>query len=251
MIQTVLVVMAMQIEASSVLDVLGAEILEPPEWVGPVPTRWYQAERSSGRVVVSVNGIDPTHGVDLIGSQPAALATYLGGRFVRPDLVITAGLAGGWQRRGAAVGDVYLNSDRFVFHDRRIDLPGFDVYGTGSWPGVEVAGLARRLGLRTGLVTTSDSLDESPEDAERILASGAEVKEMEAAAVAWAASLLGVPVMAVKIISDLVDHPFPSAADFMARLPDLCARLASVTGEVLDAVMGRELSELAEMAASR
>ena len=50
------------------------------------------------------------------------------------------------------------------------------------------------LGCRVGVVTTGDSLDESPEDAARILASGAEVKEMEAAAVAWVAHLHGVAV---------------------------------------------------------
>ena len=74
-----------------------------------------------------------------------------------------------------------------------------------------------------GVVTTGDSLDESAEDAARIVASGASVKEMEAAAVAWVCGLHGVPVGAVKAITDLVDSPVSTAEQFNANL-DTAAR---------------------------
>jgi 5'-methylthioadenosine nucleosidase len=241
MVRTALVVMAMDAEAAPLRRALGAVPLAPPDWVGPMPFRWWEAERSGGRVVITVNGVDPRHGVDAIGTQAAALATYAAARAVEPDLVLTAGTAGGWRRHGAAIGDVYLSGDRFVFHDRRIDLPGFDAYGVGSWPGVDTSGLAARLGLKRGVVTTSDSLDESPEDASRIVASGAEVKEMEAAAVAWVADLLGVPVLAVKAVTDHVDHHAPTAEQFVANLRLATERLRDAVVAVLDEVLGRPL----------
>lgn len=241
MIRSVLVVMAMDAEAAPLRHALGAAPLAPPDWVGPVPFRWWEAERAGGRVVVTVNGVDPRHGVDAIGTQAAAVATYAAARAVVPDLVITAGTAGGWQRHGAEIGDVYLSADRFVFHDRRIDLPGFDAYGVGSWPGVDTSDLAARLGLKRGVVTTSDSLDESPEDAARIVASGAEVKEMEAAAVAWVADLLGLPVLAVKAVTDHVDHHAPTAEQFTANLRIATERLRDAVLAVLDDVIGSPL----------
>jgi 5'-methylthioadenosine nucleosidase len=241
MIRSVLVVMAMDAEAAPLRHALGAAPLTPPDWVGPVPFRWWEAERAGGRVVVTVNGVDPRHGVDAIGTQAAAVATYAAARAVAPDLVITAGTAGGWQRHGAEIGDVYLSGDRFVFHDRRIDLPGFDAYGVGSWPGVDTSDLAARLGLKRGVVTTSDSLDESPEDAARIVASGAQVKEMEAAAVAWVADLLGLPVLAVKAVTDHVDHHAPTAEQFTANLRLATERLRDAVVAVLDDVIGSPL----------
>jgi 5'-methylthioadenosine nucleosidase len=241
MVRTVLVVMAMDVEAAPVRAALGTRPLARPDWVGPMPFSWWEAERSGGRVVLSVNGRDPRHGVDAIGTEAAALATFAAARAVAPDLVVSAGTAGGWQRHGAAVGDVYLSGDRFVYHDRRIDLPGFDAYGVGSWPGVDTSGLAAQLGLRRGIVTSGDSLDESAEDAVRIRASGAEVKEMEAAAVAWVADLLRIPVLAVKAVTDLVDHPAPTAEQFTANLAVATERLRDAVVAVLDEVVGRPL----------
>jgi 5'-methylthioadenosine nucleosidase len=241
MVRTVLVVMAMDVEAAPVRAALDARPLARPDWVGPMPFSWWEAERAGSRVVLSVNGRDPRHGVDAIGTEAAALATFAAARAVAPDLVVSAGTAGGWQRHGATVGDVYLSGDRFVYHDRRIDLPGFDAYGVGSWPGVDTSGLAARLGLRRGIVTSGDSLDESAEDAARILASGAEVKEMEAAAVAWVADLLAIPVLAVKAVTDLVDHPAPTAEQFIANLAVATERLRDAVVAVLDEVAGRPL----------
>ena len=65
-------------------------------------------------------------------------------------------------------------------------------------------------------MTTSNSLDESETDREWILALDGEVKEMEAAAVAWVCGLTGTPFVGIKTITDLVDHPTPTAEQFLA-----------------------------------
>jgi nucleoside phosphorylase len=154
--------------------------------------------------------------------------------------VLTVGTAGGWNRAGASIGDVYLAWDRFVCHDRRIDLPGFDAFGRADLPAADLRAHAGALGCRLGVVTTGDSLDESPEDAARILASGAEVKEMEAAAVAWIGSLHDVPVGAVKAITDLVDSPVATAEQFSANLATAADALQRTTLALL-ARLGEEI----------
>lgn len=238
------IVMAMEAEAAPLRAALGAEAVIRPEWAAALPpTVWHAPAGAAAvgcEVVLAVNGTDPRTGVDCIGSTAAALTTQvvvdrtvaLAGR--RPDLLLTVGTAGGWQRAGAEIGDVYLAWDRFVCHDRRIDLPGFDAFGRGDLPAADLRSHAAALGCRLGVVTTGDSLDESEVDAIRILESGAEVKEMEAAAVAWVGDLHGVPVGGVKAITDLVDSPAPTAEQFTDNLHAAAAALQNTTTALLD-----------------
>lgn len=242
----VVIVMAMEAEAAPLLASLGAARAEPPDWASSLPVRLAVADHAGVDVVLVTNGTDPRTGVDCIGSTAAALATQVGLDHVRtaldrrPDLVLTVGTAGGWNRAGASIGDVYLAWDRFVCHDRRIDLPGFDAFGRADLPAADLRPHAEALGCRLGVVTTGDSLDESPEDAARILASGAEVKEMEAAAVAWVGSLHDVPVGAVKAITDLVDSPVATAEQFSANLVTAADSLQRTTLALL-ARLGEEI----------
>ncbi len=240
------IVMAMEAEAAPLRSALGAGGLDRPAWAAALPPTTWRAERAPGgaEVILAVNGTDPATGVDCIGTTAAALTTQvaldrcrtISGRL--PDLVLSVGTAGGWQRAGADIGDVYLAWDRFVCHDRRIDLPGFDRFGRGELPAADLRAHADALGCRLGVVTTGDSLDESPEDAARILASGAEVKEMEAAAVAWVGGLHDVPVGAVKAITDHVDHPAPTAEQFTANLAAAATALQHRTIALLERLGG-------------
>lgn len=240
----VAIVMAMRAEARPVVDALGAHRVPLPEAAGPLPHEWYRATRGSLQVTVAVNGVDRRFGVDKIGTQPAALNAYVTCVHERPDLLISAGTAGGWARHGTRIGDVFVSDGHFLFHDRRIDLPGFADYGVGRYPAVDARALAAAIGAKTGLVTTSDSLDESDDDRRMIEAHGGHVKEMEAAAVAWVAELLGVPVLALKAITDLVDSPVATVEQFDANLATASARLADRLLAALDFVDGRTLAEL-------
>src|SRR5690606_22944711 len=84
-----------------------------------------------------------------------------------------------------------------------------------------------RLGLKVGVVSTGDSLDCSPEDLARLVAHGACVKEMEAAAIAWVCELHRVPLVLLKAITDLVDHHEATAAQFLENYGLAVRRLAS------------------------
>jgi nucleoside phosphorylase len=238
----IVLVMAMEAEAAPLREAIGAQRVDGPAWAASLPPQvWHAPDGPGGTdIVLVVNGTDPGTGVDCIGTTAAALATMvaidsaraLGGR--PPDLVLSVGTAGGWERSGAVIGDVYLAWDRFVCHDRRIDLPGFDELGRGDLPAADLRRHGDALGCRLGVVTTGDSLDESPDDAARILASGAEVKEMEAAAVAWVAGLHDISIGAVKAITDLVDDPAPTAEQFTANLASAAAALRATTVALLE-----------------
>ena len=95
--------------------------------------------------------------------MPAALMTYLAVQAFSPDAVISAGTAGGFRARGAAIGDVFV-STRMLNHDRRIPIPGFDAYGVGAYAALPTPALQRELGLKCGVVSSGNSLDFTSED---------------------------------------------------------------------------------------
>ncbi|KAL5071823.1 hypothetical protein RYX36_022710 [Vicia faba] len=65
---------------------------------------------------------------------------------------------GGFKDKGAIVGDVFIISD-CAFHDRRIPIPVFDLYGVGSRKAFETPNLVKELNLKVGKLSTGDSLD--------------------------------------------------------------------------------------------
>jgi len=235
------VVMAMSAEASPVLTALSAEAATG---VAPLVVRWFTATRHRSEILIALNGRDRRFGVDSIGTEPAALNTYVAIDRFRPDVVISAGTAGGWERAGGAIGDVYVSDGCVVHHDRRIALDGFREYGIGAYPVLPARQMAAALGLKTGIVTTSNSLDENDDDRLLISASGAAVKDMEAAAVAYVCEQMSVPFLALKAITDLVDHPAATADQFNANLSMASKRLSEKLLEVLDWLIPRERGDM-------
>lgn len=229
---TVAVVMAMAAEAAPTVERLG--LIACSSHVAALPFRWYEGEVGGRHVVVAVNGRDERHGVDNIGTNPAVLNTWLTVERWHPGVVVSAGTAGGFAALGGEIGDLYLSQRDLVFHDRRIAIPGFDEYGHGRYPSLDVAAEAQRIGAKLGVVSTSNSLDWPDLDAAVMAAHGAAVKEMEAAAVAWVCWLTGTPVFALKAITDLVDHPAGTAEQFVANLGVATERLAAGLHALLD-----------------
>ena len=227
----IVVQMAMRVEAAPVVERLG--LAPAPGFGEPLPFLAYEGEVGDVRVGLALAGVDDRFGVDNIGSQPATLLAHLAIERWGPSVVVNAGTAGGFEAHGAAVGDVYLSEGRVVYHDRRIAIAGFDSYGVGSYPCLEATGLARALGYKTGVVSSGDALDLPACDLEMMRASGARVKEMEAAAVAWVCSMHGVGFLGVKAITDLVDGSHPSEAQFMANLRLASERVADAVANVV------------------
>ena len=76
------------------------------------------------------------------------------------------------------------------------------------------------------------------------LASGPVCKDMEAASLAHAAELTGTPLVAIKVVTDIVDGEHPTQDEFLANLKSASAALQGVLPKVLDFVVGKTVGEL-------
>ena len=174
------------------------------------------------------------HDRDLIGCEAAALTTAVAIQRLKPDLVISSGTCGGWKRKGAEVGQVYI-ANGAMFHDRRV--PGdnaWDTQGLGNYPVWEGSyRLAEKLQMPMGKVTTGSSFDLLPIEEQYIDANGGELKEMEGAAVAFVCSMYHIPVMLVKAVTNLRDMPSDDITDFQTHLKQVSQRLCQANINIL------------------
>ena len=127
-VQHVLVVIAMEAEAAPLLTKLNLSVI--PSFSANSPCIIYSGTYLGCTVSVVTNGKCSSHGVDNVGTVPASLSTFLAVHQLNPDLIINAGTAGGFMKKGACIGDSYICS-HMANHDRRIPIPGFTAYGTG------------------------------------------------------------------------------------------------------------------------
>lgn len=211
-----LYIVAMQAEAQPFIDAFGIE--EQPAFFAPLPCRLYSTTLSGGHTLhVVLNG--QQHGSDLVGCEAASIATLSAIERLHPDLIVNSGTCGAFKSKGAAIADVYIGN-AVMFHDRRV--PGDDVWGTQAlgnypvWDGAQ--SLADALHFKTGKVTTGSSLDMQPCDLDIIMQHGGELKDMEGAAIAFVASLMKVPVLFVKSVTDLCDSGAETFEEFIRNL---------------------------------
>lgn len=199
-----------------------------------LPFRYYRGEFRGLDLLLAINGEDPRHGVDNIGTEAAAVNAYLTLAGFQPELCINAGTAGGFRVRGGEIGDVYLSTEPIRFHDHRIPLPPFDLYGEGHFEPCRIDGLAEAAGLKTGVISTGNALDYTDVCLTHLDRFDAVAKEMEAAGIAWVAMHLGVPFLALKAITDIVDGEEPTAEEFLRNLALASRTLGEKTVRVLE-----------------
>ena len=202
----------------------------------------YTGQHGDAEVTVITGGKDSVYGTtaDNIGTVSASLKTFLALQKVKPDILINAGTCGGFRRKGAEIGDVFLTTAT-SFHDRRIPLPEFDVYGVGKIEthGFSVEHMAAHHDFKTGVCTTGNSLDKTDEDDQRMLANDATVKDMEAGAIAWSCKLHNIPFLGVKVVTDIVDGEHPTHEEFMRNLMTASKKLQEALQRVLEYVSGK------------
>jgi 5'-methylthioadenosine nucleosidase len=216
-------------------------------------------------VTVITNGKDSVYktGVDNCGTVPASLATFLAldkimGTWKASNpadttshgvILINAGTCGGFKRKGVGIGDVVILTG-VAFHDRRIPIPQFDLYGKGV---LACHGLPQDWldlhGYKSGTITTGDSLDTNEIDDACMMANDATVKDMEAAAIAWTCALHKVPMVGVKIVTDIVDGGRPTQDEFMENLHTASVRLQEALPTVLHHVYERSFEDFIENSA--
>jgi nucleoside phosphorylase len=162
-----------------------------------------------------------------------------------PDLMVNSGTCGGFEARGGEIGKTYLASETFLYHDHLIPIPGFKELGEGRIPARPYPAIERLLEIESGPISSGASLTTNAGELAFFDREGVVGKDMEATAIASVARDLELPFMALKTVTDLVDHPEPSQDAFQRNL-------ASSTGQLTDHLEsllrflaeGRSLSEL-------
>ena len=137
----------------------------------------------------------------------------------------------------------------FSNHDRRIEvsIPGhgsYAEYGVDTRAPHATPGLLAKLRAKSGGVSTGNSFDFPELDKQRMEAAGAACKDMEVAGIAWAASLTGTPLVAIKVVTDLIDVDKPGLEQFLANLATAAASLQEAIPAALEHVMGRAVDDL-------
>jgi len=244
-INTVVVIIAMQAEALPLVETLLLVEDDESSTIFPKGSPWkkYSGDVGGLNVHVVVPGKDKTLGVDSVGTVPSSLLAYAAGVTLRPDLIINAGTAGGFQAKGAGIGDVYIATE-FANHDRRIPIPVFDKYGVGTMESLPAGNLIKDLKLKEGKLSTGNSLDMTLQDEEYIKANDATIKDMEGAAVAYVASLLAIPMISLKAVTDVVDGNKPTVEEFLENMSLAASALSRTLPLVLKYVSGKTIADL-------
>lgn len=244
---SVLVLVAMQAEAQPMIDHLQ---LKQHDTLFPshLPFHAYEGTYNNHKVTVVTNGKDTVYktGVDNCGTVPAAMAAFLALDATKADLLINAGTCGGFQRKGAAIGDVFLVT-AVANHDRRIPIPSFDTYGIGrvdTCTRVNPINMAKDLNYKLGVCTTGNSLDNTEADDLLMLANDASVKDMEAAAIVWSCELQNKGYLGIKVVTDIVDGDKVTQEEFLENLHAASVSLQTALPRVLEYVCGKEHHEL-------
>jgi futalosine hydrolase len=220
-VSRILVLTAVPAEADALLAGLpetGPAAISPTA-VGPYPAR--RARTWAGEVVVLAGGVGPARAAACAGTAVP---------LERPDLVLCAGLAGGFAGR-AGIGDVVV-ADAVVHADLGADSPsGFRSIadlGLGEavirLPGSVVAAAAARTGAVVGPVLTVSTVTGTDARAAELARRHRPVAEaMEGAGVLAAALAHGVPFGEVRAVSNAVGRrdraswDLPGALDALGR----------------------------------
>ena len=226
-------IMALHAEAKPLIEHYGMK--EVKDFFSPLPCELYKAD---DELSVVLTGSDRKR--DLIGCEAACVATMAAIQQLKPDLIISSGTCGGLKRYGGETGKVYIASG-VIFHDRRI--PDDNAWGTQSlgnyplWEGAEA--LYKELkseGMNVGYekVSTGSSFTLTKEDEAVIEEHGGRLIEMEGAAVAFVCSLYKIPVMLVKVISNLCDEDDGDISAFFDNLHMASENLLKVNVKVIE-----------------
>ena len=241
-VKSILLVVAMQAEADPILTALGVEGPGTPLEL-PLPPIYYTATRSGIKIHLVVNGQDPVYKLDSFGTDAATLSTYLGIRKFSPDLVMSTGVAGGFKTL-AKIGDVFLSKCSVRYFDRRVSIttPDYQDYAIGFYKVVDATQMARDLGLKTGIVVTGGSFENSLIDDRQIRNLEGSIVEMEAAAVAKMSMLFEKHFIAAKAVVDF-DDQVGFSSQFDQNFEKATTNLAQQLLSIIDYLSTHQLCE--------
>jgi len=215
-----------------------------------------------GTLRTDING-NPIY-VEGASVVPGGIAAWEAIRTYKPSLVISTGTAGG-VKGITKKGQIYVATGQVTYHDRLIDfrLPGDDfhpnnyqAYGICSTKVLDCPNMRAELQLGAARVSSGSSFDPCQANVlQQFVKNGAAIKEMEAAAIAEVAQILGVPFVAIKGITDYIhdvpENKSPTNGDdeawnkqFEKELAPVSETIAATMVKVVQFMLGKHLSQL-------
>ena len=196
-----------------------------------------RGEIAGVRISLITPGVDSATGVDKIGPLHASMALHRALHATPCDLLLNAGTAGGFESRGSAIADIVVAHECMI-HDARVQISGFDTHCRShtklSPDDAMLARLCRTLSARAGLVSTGSSLDATADELACFAATETLAQDMELAALAVVAHELGLPLAAIKGVTDFVDHHEPTQDAFLRNLQRTSNAVAAATGPLIE-----------------
>lgn len=228
---------AMQAEADAILSVI--PMLEAHSVLDPkLPFRCFGTELGGHKVSLISSGEDTRFNVDWIGMEAASLMAYCAIRDIKADVLLSAGTAGGFVRRGAQIGTVYLSDRQFYCHDHHVPLSGFEHSAQGHFAAHDVRAIAEQLGLPYGPMSSGSSLSNTERDLAQLAQWQIVAKEMEVAGIGLVAHMTQTPLFALKAITNLIDDESSSSAQqFDKNFALACAELTREIVRVVPAYL--------------
>ena len=247
-IRKLCVLFAMREEAAGLVSNLGLK--EMGTLKKPYPMQLYQGivnheKHNNLSISVVLAGDDHRFGVDYVGTEPATLMASVALEKLQPDLLISAGTAGGFSRHGNHIGDIVISAEEFVYHDHHVPIDGLHESALGNYPATDARRLCRDLGFQSGVISSGSSLAKKPTDIETMGLFDAKAKDMESAAIAWVAMLHSMPFMAIKSITNLVDEDNRSEQEFLTNFNQATSQLTEAVLQIIDYLPGKSVSDLA------
>jgi nucleoside phosphorylase len=208
--KNIVIIMAMKDESEPIIKTLNLKKFNHSSLI--VPIRIFH----NNKLFLIVNGHSKKYDIDRVGTQAAAVSTYICCSELQPDLIISLGTCGATSHQNFQIGDIVIGTQHYLFHDRRIPLPKFDQYGLGLYPVYNHAeNICHKFNLKSSVIASGNSLINTAEDLAVLQEYKAYVKEMEVASIAEVADDFNIPVLAIKAITDYYDQPSHSAQQFL------------------------------------
>jgi nucleoside phosphorylase len=202
-----------------------------------LPTRVYEGVHNNVHYKAVYAGVDrfsAPNRVQNIGPENAILSTLVLLNQFKADLIVSAGIAGGYSTRfhTGEIG-VCANNETTPYYDRRtaFGLPGYGDYGYGEYNCAEIPqSLLTANNLKLARVATGSSYEPTPSDTPFLVGTNVDIVEMESAAEAYLAQVLEIPFLAFKIVSNSYAYP----ADPVIPFPTLTNSLADAAINVIE-----------------
>jgi nucleoside phosphorylase len=143
---------------------------------------------------------DPLHNTGLFGTEIAFFITYIGIKYLKPDIVISLGYAGDTGiGEKLPLGTIVIAEEKSLYHRRNMIVKVMENTSHGHYPVLSCNKMIKDLNYINAKVGTSNSFVHHDHIAfER----GIKVVEMELCSVARACMYFNIPCIGVKIISD-------------------------------------------------